>query len=87
MITQAELKEVLHYNPDTGVFTCNKTGESRGGHNFGLYLKIAIRAKLYRADQLAYLYMKGEWSNYIIDHINGIYDDNRWVNLRPANLR
>ena len=87
MITQTELKEKLHYNPDTGEFTkiCYT-----GGRHFGKtlkpepYKKIIIKGKEYSAHRLAWLYMTGENPDCFIDHINRDPADNRFSNLRKA---
>jgi len=91
MITQSELKEVLEYNPDTGVFTWKKTVNSRAvaGSVAGTkmntgYVRITIKQKMYTAHRLAYLYMTGNFPENFIDHINHIKDNNRWSNLRDA---
>ena len=94
MITQAELKEVLEYNPDTGVFIRVKSnkyfnnrvkvGDVAGSKNNQRYISIKIKGKTYKAHRLAYLYMTGNFPKNDIDHINHIRDDNRWVNLRDA---
>lgn len=92
MITQSELKEVLEYNPDTGVFTWKKTVNSRAvvgsiaGHLDYQYIQITIYGKKYRAHRLAFLYMTGEWPKELVDHINQIKDDNRYTNLREATV-
>jgi hypothetical protein len=93
MITQSELKELLEYNPDTGLFTWKKTVNSRAvigsiaGWNINEgYIQISIYGKKYRAHRLAYLYMTGEWPKELVDHINQIKDDNRWTNLREATV-
>ena len=90
MISQAQLKEVLEYNPDTGLFTWKKTFRNRvvvgsvaGCKNKG-YIVIKINRKRHLAHRLAYLYMAGKFPENLIDHINHIRDDNRWTNLRDA---
>ena len=90
MITQTELKEVLKYNRNTGVFTWKKNlsrtareGKSAGWYEEG-YICIQVKGRAYRANRLAYLYMKGEWPKHLVDHINRVKDDNRWNNLRHA---
>lgn len=91
MITQSELKEVLEYNPDTGVFTWKKTvgrraklGSVAGTKMNTGYVRITIKQKMYTAHRLAYLYMTGNFPENFIDHINHIKDNNRWSNLRDA---
>lgn len=89
-LTQSRLKELMHYNPDTGVFTrivrtanCIKVGDVAGSYSRG-YLLIYIERKRYRANRLAFLYMTGSFPAAQTDHINHIRDDNRWVNLRAV---
>lgn len=92
MLTQSELKERLHYSPETGVFTwlksksryLGKTGSIAGGDNGTGYIKIYVLGKQRYAHRLAYLYMTGAFPKGILDHVNEIKSDNRWVNLRDA---
>lgn len=92
-ITAERLRELLHYDPDTGVFTnlvarkgrFAKVGEPAGrirGHDGRC--RIGVDGGRYFANQLAWLYMKGEWANSRIDHINGDQADDRFENLRTA---
>lgn len=89
-LTQDRLKEILHYDPETGWFTWREKssaanlGERAGGlHGFG-YRQIGLDYNKYLEHQLAWLYMTGEWPEQDIDHINNKRDDNRWCNLREA---
>jgi hypothetical protein len=95
MITYDELRRILHYNPDTGIFIwlidcgsrCPKKGDQAGGrHNKG-YVQIKIDGHSYLAHRLAWLYMTGEWPPYTVDHENRNRSDNHWSNLRPANMK
>jgi hypothetical protein len=90
MITQSELKSLLHYSPDTGVFTwvVRRSGIKANGiagsiHHTG-YIHIKVKSKLYAAHRLAWLYIHGSFPVDGIDHINGVRNDNRIINLRPA---
>ena len=89
ILTQERLKEVLHYSPESGVFTWEKTlgsraqsGDIAGGVNHG-YIRIKIDGRMYQAHQLAFLYMMGRFP-VGIDHENHIKSDNRWTNLSEA---
>lgn len=89
MLSQAELKEQLNYNPETGVFTRLKTRRTDkigtvagGGHNAG-YIAISVKSRPYLAHRLAWLYVHGFMPREI-DHINGVKTDNRIANLRPV---
>ena len=87
-LTQERLKELLHYDPETGVFTRkkNRGGRVKAGdvvkcRDYG-YIVVTIDYKLYRIHRLTFLYMEGYIPEYQVDHINRIRDDNRWENLR-----
>jgi hypothetical protein len=93
MLTQSRLKELLHYDPDSGVFTWMAKPGKRGRPNIGDiagsimnrgYRHIKIDGKLHLGHRLAFLYMTGEFPAADTDHINGIRDDNRWLNLRQC---
>ena len=86
MLTQTLLRERLHYNPDSGVFT-SKTrniGRPVGSISADGYRRIDLFRKKYQAHRLAYLYVEGQLppDDMDVDHINGDRLDNRWVNLR-----
>jgi hypothetical protein len=91
MLTQKILKEVLHYNPDTGIFTwlispnsIRKIGSTAGSKNGRGYIYIGLFNCSYKAHRLAWFYMTGYFPKNTIDHINRVTDDNRFCNLREA---
>lgn len=94
-MTPDRLKSLVHYNPDTGVFTrLTTTGnrsqwkagtELRGAADQG-YRRVMLDGRRYRAHRLAWLYMTGAWPAGEIDHINQCRSDNRWCNLRDVSL-
>ena len=89
-LTQARLKELLHYDQGTGKFTwlvgrlCIRKGSIAGTTDIQGYRVVKIDGKSYKAHRLAWLYMVGGWPLDEIDHINTDRADNRWVNLRAA---
>ena len=85
-LSQEELREILDYNPLTGLFIRRKglrKGEIAGHKHKKGYVFITVNYKRYVAHQLAFLYMEG----YIpkeIDHDNRIKYDNKWLNLKAC---
>ena len=90
MLTQEQLKEILHYCPETGIFTRKiKTSHKKVGQVFGCkgragYLSSSIDGKVYKSHRLAFLYMTGSFPLEQVDHINQVKHDNRWENLRDV---
>jgi hypothetical protein len=84
MITQIELKRLLLYNPETGLFTKRNTGKVYNKPNKVGYIVITINYKTYLAHRLVWLYVYGKFPDKWIDHINRIKTDNRLINLRDV---
>jgi hypothetical protein len=90
MLTQARLKEVLHYDPETGIFTRRirtstrvNIGDIAGFVHSSGYVHIKIDRKIYKGHRLAWLYMTGNWP-YELDHKDGIRSHNWFDNLRDV---
>ena len=89
-VAVSRLREVFEYHPETGNFV--RRHSIRGAHAGTIagykmmhgYITIQVDKRQYLAHRLAWLYMKGEWPRYQIDHKNGDPSDNRWENLREA---
>ena len=90
MLTQERLKELLHYCPDTGVFTWRinrghvPAGRVAGSISDQGYRNVDIEKKKYKAHRLAWLYMYGVMPDGHLDHINRDKLDNRIANLREV---
>ena len=85
-----ELKEVLQYDPCTGIFTRLKSaggeaaGSVAGSHHCEGYISIGVCSERHLAHRLAWLYMTGAWPVGDIDHKDWIKTNNKFSNLREA---
>jgi len=92
ILTQARLKELLQYDPSTGLFTWLastsnrvKVGSIAGYLNKAKgYVEIMIDCRNYYAHRLVCLYMTGEFPSHEVDHMKHTKHDNRWGELRAA---
>jgi hypothetical protein len=90
MIDRTYLQECLQYCPITGNFTWKlqvsnvvKVGAIAGCIDKLGYRVISLGGFTHKAHRLAFLYMTGKLPK-VVDHINGVKDDNRWENLRVS---
>lgn len=88
MITADRLRELVHYDPISGVFT--RLNITRGAHvksgnkRIDGYVSLYLDGKARYAHRMAWLYIHGELPALYLDHINGDRADNRIANLRHA---
>jgi hypothetical protein len=92
-LTLARLKEVLRYEPDTGLFFWLVTispkavaGTQAGAIRKHGYRVITIDKEQHKASRLAWFYTYGELPDHLIDHENLDRADDRIVNLRKADF-
>ena len=86
------LREVLKYSRKTGLFTWRVLANTNGallGQVAGYrrddgYIEIGFDGRVYRAHRLAWAFVYGAWPEGLLDHKNGVRDDNRIANLRPT---
>jgi hypothetical protein len=93
-VTQDEIKNLLFYDAETGLFTWKnppgkrmKKGDLAGSFDGKGYRRIMINRKKYLLHRVAWLYVYGYWPPKLIDHINRVRDDNRITNLRLADAQ
>lgn len=90
-VTAELVRDLLDYNPDTGVFIKKngggpkKRGEVIGSRNkYTGYWSTTIHGNNYYLHRLAWLHVHGRWPELEIDHKNRDKSDNRLQNLREA---
>lgn len=90
-LTQARLRDLLHYDQETGAFTwrVRRGGTANAGTEAGStdttgHLQVKVDRRLYLAHRLAWLYVHGYWPGMEIDHRDGDKQNNRLSNLRLA---
>src|ERR1700732_3139945 len=100
-LTAEQLRTVLDYDPETGVFRWRWRGDvpryvnSRdAGKVAGWtsrestgHMKVTLNGGSYFLHRIAWLYMTGTWPQFEVDHIDGNPSNNAWANLRDATHR
>jgi len=91
MLTLEFLKSILHYDPETGIWTYlvdrgrnGKKGSVAGSLTHDGYWRILVNKKQYLSHRLAFFYITGEWPKELVDHKDTDKLNNKWENLREA---
>lgn len=87
-----QVRACLRYNKRSGIFTWiaptyrnpQIVGRVAGYKNWAGYIYIKCMGRLYPAHVLAWVYVKGKWPQFHLDHKNGQRDDNKWSNIRSG---
>lgn len=89
-ISADRVRELLDYNPATGIFTRRtdrgqrKAGSIAGTPRKNSYIAVSVDNVRYLAHRVAWLYVYGKWPDHQIDHIDGDRANNRIENLRDV---
>lgn len=90
-LTADRVRELLQYNPETGVFTWKAAssnrvhvGDEAGSFDKDGYRAIRLDGRLHFSHRLAWLWAHGVHPSKELDHINRVRSDNRLSNLREA---
>jgi len=92
-ITAERLRDLAHYDPETGVMRWrvnrDRAGNAKAGDALGHpdkdgHLRAKVDGRSYYIHRLAFLYMNGDWPAAQIDHRDCNPANNAWENLRPA---
>jgi hypothetical protein len=93
-LTTERLRELLHYDLKTGLFTWKvrsaqriQVGDVAGTVNKGGYVQIGIDGTQPYAHRLAFLFILGTWPMNVVDHIDTDTSNNAWTNLRDTTQR
>lgn len=93
-ITQERVKELIHYDPATGIFTRIKQSSGNysrrrqigqpSDHENKNYGMIRIDGQVHKSHRIAWLYMTGSWPSGVVDHKDGNKANNAFYNLRDC---
>lgn len=88
-----DLQYLFMYDMDSGelrwrnrpsIRSRRRAGDLAGSQHHSGYLQVGIGKVIYMAHRLIWKLETGQDPWCEIDHRNGVRDDNRWLNIRPA---
>lgn len=95
-LTSSRLRELIHYDDESGAFTWRvfrggrgrSVAGSRAGtlHKVSGYRRICVEREKHYEHRLAFLYMTDAWPQVEVDHRDGKRANNRWKNLRGCTV-
>lgn len=89
-VTIDRLRQLFSIDPHTGIIIRLKkvqscpAGHEAGGLSTKGYRQLRVDGRHIEGHRVAWALYYGEWPTHHIDHRNGVRDDNRRANLRPA---
>lgn len=89
-VTVDRLRELLAYEPDTGVLRWRVgygkafAGSPAGARTWAGYMAVGIDGEKFRVHRVAWALVRGAWPEKTIDHMDGDRCNNRLINLREV---
>lgn len=88
-VTRERALQLLDYNQQTGTLIRKpragcKVPKLISAKTANGYLQLMLDGRMYYAHRVIWLMQTGAFPVGVIDHLNGVRDDNRWSNLRDV---
>lgn len=87
--SHAEIRRLYRYDSETGQLYRLKAGghfKPVGCVDYKGYIRVHLNGKCYRAHRLIWFLVTGAWPSKDIDHLDNDRGNNRWLNLREADV-